>query len=200
MILPGLNRLSGSKDCLDLAHHAVAVRRRPAACRYSVRAMPTPCSPASEPLNCAHQRRHFIGDLPEFFQVLRVVQIQHRAHVQQARRRRGRRNDASTPTRAIKSSKRARHRPADRRGRTAASSMSTAGLASPLQLVSSESPALRMAQTRFMFGARLQHQAAQAQLALLPFARAVLARRRKIPRSKWRRTVARPDPAGRARP
>ena len=33
-----------------------------------------------------HERSHFVGNLPVFFQILRAVQIQHRPHVQQSRR------------------------------------------------------------------------------------------------------------------
>ncbi len=86
MILPGLNRLFGSKLCL-ICRMSEYISSPTCRLRYSVRAMPTPCSPDERPLELLHQRGHFVGDLPVFLQILRAMQIQHRAHVQQSRRR-----------------------------------------------------------------------------------------------------------------
>ena len=46
-----------------------------------------------------HERSDFIGDLPEFFQVVAAVQIEHRTDVQQSRRRMAvkRRFDTNAP-------------------------------------------------------------------------------------------------------
>ena len=63
----------------------------------SVRAIPTPCSAASEPLNCCTNAETSIGDVPEFAHVVTQVQVQHRPDVQQSRTPRGRNNDASRP-------------------------------------------------------------------------------------------------------
>ena len=111
----------------------------------SVRAMPTPCSPASEPLNCRTSAETSLAELAELLQILRRVQVQHGPHVQQSGR-------GMAVIRSLQPQRRhQRFQPRDVcrqfSGRTAVSSMPVTGLASPLRPVISESPALRNAHT-----------------------------------------------------
>ena len=83
MIFPGLKRLFGVEGVFDLPHQRGTVPGRSGPGEIRCGRCPRRVPPAMRAFELRDQRGDLIGDLPEFFQVVRAMQIQHGADVQQ---------------------------------------------------------------------------------------------------------------------